>query len=174
MHSQSSSLYGEYHDRIITAGSRVIDLGWRSNIIVDRCRELLAAFMKGDSALGLQFLAVGQGDALWDSQPAGPSSPGTQKLADAGAVHIPVAGGSVVYLDAAGTAVAGPTHRILVTVTIEPGTPAIENGKTSYPLREFGLFGKLGAAEYMIDYVRHPVIHKQAGDTLVRTIRLVF
>lgn len=174
MHLPLSSLHGEYHDRIITARGRVIDLGWRSNIIVDRCRELLAAFMKGDSALGLQFLAVGKGDEAWDSVPPGPPSPGTHQLADAGAVNLPVTGGQLAYLDAAGTPVAGPTHRIRVAVTLAPGTPVIEGGKTSYPLREFGLFGKIGADEYMIDYVRHPVIHKQAGDTLVRTIRLVF
>lgn len=36
------------------------------------------------------------------------------------------------------------------------------------PLREFGLFdGK----DYMINGVRHPVIHKDAASTLVRVIR---
>ena len=66
---------GKYHDRLIRAGGAIADGGWRSNIVVDRCRRLLAAFMKGDSAaLGVQSLAVGRGDAAWDSAPVAPTS----------------------------------------------------------------------------------------------------
>lgn len=173
MNSTLSLPKGIYHDRIITAQGRAIDFGWRSNIIVDRCRYLLAAFMKGDSPNGIQLLAVGRGLESWDQTPEPPSRT-EQQLTDREPYRIPVESSQIEYLDATGAPTAGPTHRLQVTVTLEPGTPPIEDGETTYPLREFGLFGRFGGKEYMIDYVRHPVIRKGADDTLVRTIRLVF
>lgn len=173
MDSTLSLPKGIYHDRIITAQSHVVDFGWRSNIIVDRCRYLLAAFMKGDSPNGIQLLAVGRGLESWDQTPEPPSRT-EQQLTNPAPSEIQIEPGQIEYLDATGVPTAGPTHRLQVTVTIEPGIPPIEDGEITYPLREFGLFGKFGDEEYMIDYVRHPVIHKGADDTLVRTIRLVF
>lgn len=165
---------GKYHDRIIRAGGAMNDVGWRSNIVVDRCRQLLAAFMKSDgAATGVQALAVGRGDAAWDSGIPAPAA-GTQQLTDAAPVILPVAAANMSYLDATGNPVAGPTNRLQIVVTLDPGTPPPPGGETSYPLREFALFGDFGGERYMIDYVRHPVIHKSAGDTLVRTIRLLF
>jgi hypothetical protein len=165
---------GQYHDRLLRAGTIVADAGWRPNIVVDRCRQLLAAFMKGDAAAsGIQALAVGRGDPAWDATPL-PPAPGTEQLVDAAPVMIPVAAADLSYLDAAGHAVAGPTHRLQVVVTLDPGTPPAPMGESGYPLREFALFGDFGGARYMIDCVRHPVINKGPGDTLVRTIRLVF
>lgn len=165
---------GVYRDRIITLDGRITDRGWRSNIIVDRCRRLLAAFMKGDSTMGIQFLALGKGDASWDIVTPALPAPGIQTLTDPHFVRVPVTAGQLEYLDAMGVPAGSATNCIQVTVSLGPGTPPAEGGGASYPLREFGLFGKLGDEEYMIDYVRHPVIHKQPGDTLVRTIRLVF
>ena len=165
---------GIYHDQIITTHDQVIDIGWRSNIIVNRCRCLLAAFMKGDGAAGIQFLAVGRGEAAWDDQPPTAPGPATEQLVNPALITIPVEAGHMEYLDAAGTPTAGPTNRIQIVVTLEPGIPPIEGSETTYPLREFGLFGTFASENYMIDYVRHPVIHKQADNTLVRTIRLIF
>lgn len=165
---------GVYRDRLIRAGRVVVDAGWRSNIVVDRCRQLLAAFMKGDAAAsGIQWLAVGRGDADWDTIPEPPGA-GLEQLEDATPVTIPVAAGDLSYLDATGSVVAGPTPRVQIVVTLAPGTPPPEGGGTTYPLREFALFGEFGGEPYMIDCVRHPVVHKGAGDTLVRTIRLIF
>lgn len=167
---------GMYHDQIITAQGRVIDLGWHSNIVVDRCRNLLAGFMKGDPGVsrGIQLLLVGKGLESWDIIP--PPSPlqTDQQLTDPNPITISIDTEQIEYLDDAGVPAAGPTPRIQVAVTLGPGTPPVEGGETTYPLREFGLFGIFQEVEYMIDYVRHPVIRKQAGDTLVRTIRLVF
>lgn len=165
---------GKYCDRLIRAGGRVEEGIWRSNIVVDRCRRLLAAFMKRDSAaLGIQSLAIGRGDAAWDSASV-PPTPGIEQLVDTAPVTIPIAAADMKYLDAAGAVTTGPTQRLQVTVTLAPGTPSLPMGASSYPLREFALFGNFGGERYMIDYVRHPVIHKAAGDTLVRTIRLLF
>lgn len=167
---------GIYYDRIITGGSRIIDLGWRSNIIVDRCRHLLAAFMKGDSAGGIRLLGIGRGLENWDAEPPEPPSRADEQLTDPEPFKIKIDPAQIMYLDAAGNLSEKPTNRIGITITLDPGDPPIEAGETTYPLREFGLFGTFGEdeEEYMIDYVRHPVIHKRADDTLVRTIRLVF
>jgi len=165
---------GKYRDRLIRAGGVIVSGHWRSNIVVDRCRLLLAAFMKRDgAALGIQSLAVGRGDPAWDAALPAPA-PGTQQLVDTAPTSIAIADADLSYLDAAGNATAGPTQRLQIVVTLAPGTPPLGGGETSYPLREFALFGDFGGTPYMIDYVRHPVIHKGAGDTLVRTIRLVF
>jgi hypothetical protein len=165
---------GKYRDRLIRADGKVVDGDWRSNIVVDRCRRLLAAFMKRDSAaLGIQSLAVGRGDATWDSASL-PPTPGIEQLVDASPVTIPIAATDMSYLDAVGNVIAGPSQRLQIVVTLAPGTPPPGAGETSYPLREFALFGDFGGTPYMIDCVRHAVVHKAAGDTLVRTIRLIF
>lgn len=167
---------GVYNDRIITGEERVVDLGWRSNIIVDRCRYLLASFMSGVRATrGVHFLAVGKGEEDWDTT-VPPASPQRDQIAltDPHPFRIRISPRQMVYLDAAGNPTNNPSNRIQVSVILKPGTPPISEGETSYSLREFGLFGRLGRENYMIDYVRHAVIHKQADDTLIRTIRLIF
>lgn len=175
MDSTFHDLKGIYHDRIITAQDQVIDLGWRSNIIVDRCRYLLAAFMRSErSARGIYYLTVGRGEESWDTIPFAPPQSDRTALTDPSPFNIRIRSGEMIYVDPAGDPSKIPTSRIQIRVTLEPGTPPISPGDTSYPLREFGLFGRLGKENYMIDYVRHAVIQKQAGDTLVRTIRLMF
>lgn len=167
---------GIYHDRLLLGDDRVLDCGWRSNIIVNRCRDLLAAFLLGDSALGVQYIALGQGDAAWDSTPPAAPSAGTQQLTDVTPEHIQLSDPAmtIAYLNVANEVVSGPTNRLQITVTLGPGLPPALSGETSYPLREFALFGRYGSEDYMIDYVRHPIIHKGVKDILVRTIRLVF
>lgn len=165
---------GIYHDRLISPGRQIIDLGWRPNIIVDRCRYLLAAFMKNNKVRGIQLFAVGKGLESWDDEAPPPPSRTDEELTDPNPLKIKIKPKQIKYLDATGAPVSGPTHRLRITITLEPGTPAIESGETSYPMREFGLFGQFGSEEYMIDYVRHPVIHKLVDDILERTIHLIF
>ena len=165
---------GIYHDRVITPQGQEIDLGWCSNIIVDTCRFLLAAFMRGDRAMGIQLLEVGKGKENWDEKPPLPPIRTQKRLIDSSPFRIVVRRTSIKYLDALGNPTTGPTNRIQIVLTLKPDVPPIEEGGTAYPLREFGLFGRFGNKNYMIDYVRHPVIHKQAEDTLIRTILLVF
>lgn len=171
-------LSGLYQDRLVKPDGRTFDYGWRSNLIVDRCRHLLAAFMKGDDAAGLQYLALGRGEATWDTTPPAPPGAGIQQLVDPSPVTIASGDMMLAYLDAAGNEAVAPTHHLQVSVTLEPGALPIEEGATSFPLREFGLFGRFSAGsqteDYMIDYVRHGVIPVGADDTFERKIRLVF
>src|SRR5882672_12681617 len=62
---------GIYRDRIIDSTGRLLeDSGWKHNMIVLRCRVLLGAFLHNDgTALGIQTMRVGRGDASWDTTP---------------------------------------------------------------------------------------------------------
>lgn len=167
--------HGIYQDRIVTAQGRTVVGEWQSNIIVDRCRHLLAGFMKGrgERAVGIRRLFIGQGLADWDENMPPPERT-LQKLIDPCPIPVFIRRKDIVYLDATGKPTKGPTAYIQITVTLGKNTPPVEVGQNAYPLREFGLFGSIGKNAYMIDYVRHPVIQKQSDDTLVRTIRLLF
>lgn len=162
---------GRYRDRLLTAEGRVMDRGWRSNTVVDRARFLIAAFMRGDGPSGITRLLVGRGDAAWDSASPGSPPRSTQQLLDPAPFEVALSPAAIEYLDAAGEPTAGPTNRLRVVVTLGANEPA---GPDPYPLREFGLFGSFGGEPYMINYVRHAVIHKPADATLERTIQLVF
>ncbi len=168
-------LQGKYWDQIFTAEGECIDFGWRNNVIVNQCRQLLAGFMKGDNATGVQYIALGKGDIAWDD--AMPVSPemSTNSLIDLSPEMIAVTDAEmeIDFLDTMGAVSPIPSERIQVSVTIE-GTNLPIVGDETFPLREFGLFGNLAPDDYMIDYVRHPVINIGTGDTLVRRVRLVF
>ena len=61
------SLRGSYRDILKDPDRGVVyDSGWKANTIVDRCRLLLAGFMRSDASSGIHHLAVGQGDDTWD------------------------------------------------------------------------------------------------------------
>jgi hypothetical protein len=162
--------YGYYRDRLVTARGHIVDHGWHSNLIVNRARFLIAGFMRGDGAAGIQRLLVGRGLDAWDETPEAPSRT-AHELADPSPFEVPLASAEIEYVDAAGEANAGPTNRLRLLVTLGENEPA---GEDPYPLREFGLFGEFDGEAYMINYVRHGVIRKPADATLVRTIQLVF
>ncbi len=167
---------GKYHDCLIKNGNLKIDYGWRSNIIVTRCRELLAAFMKGEAAAGIQYIALGRGDAAWDTDGVPATVADTEQLVDTAPFSIAItdAAMEIDFLDSVGEINPAVSHRIQATVTLDPGVVPIAVGESSFPLREFALFGRLDATDYMIDYVRHPVMHIGPADSLTRRVRLVF
>jgi hypothetical protein len=168
------SIQGIYRDRLIEPDGRVIhDSGWRKNLIVLRCRILLAGFLRNDAALGIQSLQVGRGDASWDVTPPPAADPATTvALVDAAPFTIPAANLLLQFLNATDGVVATPTNRVQVTATLGPNQPT-PIGAPPFPLREFGLFGQLGGAPFMIDYIRHPLIEKDGAVTLERRVRLV-
>jgi hypothetical protein len=165
---------GFYRDVVAPGGAAAADRGWRKNLIVDGCRVLLAGAVLGAGPTGIQALAVGRGLAAWDTTAPPPAPPAQAALVDPAPVLLPISAADMTFVDADGNPSAEPTRRIQIRVVLAPGTPAIPGGETAYPLREFGLLGRLGAASFLVNYVRHGVIHKAAGDSLTRTVRLVF
>ena len=170
-----ASIRGIYRDVLKgPKGDLLYDSGWVHNTIVNRCRILLAGLMSNDSANGIQSLIVGYGETGWDSGGI-PGIPATatdlvHRFPDA-----PIGGLGFEYLDGGGQVVGGPTRRLQITATLEPGYPVPRTGGLSTAdLREFGLFGSFNGTEYMINNVRHAVIHKDTSATLIRVIRLYF
>ena len=166
---------GKYRDHLVYTDGRVVDYDWRCNVIVDQCRQLLAAFMQGQAASGIQRISLGRGDTSWDSLPYEAPVPSTSSLVDSSPHDIAVADAemSISFLDISGNTTSDVHSRIEVSVTIEGDSLPIGSGET-FPLREFALYGELNSNDYMIDYVRHGVIHIGQGDVLTRRVRLVF
>lgn len=164
---------GKYWDIVKKADGSLLDYGWRSNIIVDQCRELLAAFMLGGAASGIQHISLGRGENTWDALATPMPNPGASSLTDTSPVSINAGSLQLDFIDATGGVSSVPTHRIQITLMLVSGTLPI-SGDEVFPLREFALFGQLNGSDCMIDYVRHPVMNIAADDTLTRRIRLVF
>lgn len=177
MEQIGTALRGIYRDILKGPDQRVIqDRGWVSNTIVDRCHILLAGFVKNETdAQGLRYLAVGQGDPAWDNAP-GPEPPpaNSDNLVNRYEPPIPLEALKLVYLNEDNQEVTTPTRRLQITATLGENYPEPLAPFNSYPLREFGLFARLGDIDYMLNSIRHPVIHKDAATTLVRVIRLYF
>ena len=173
-HSSDVTIQGFYRDRLVHAdGTIAHDSGWRKNLIVLRCRILLAAFMRNDTALGIRSLQVGRGDPAWDTTPPPVADPATTvELVDPAPFTIPVADLTFQYLNATDGVVATPTNRVQVTATLGLNQPTAI-GSPPFPLREFGLFGELNGTPFMIDYIRHPLIEKDGAVTLERRVRLI-
>jgi hypothetical protein len=184
MEKLSVSLRGTFCDILKDKNGNIIyDSGWQSNKILDGARILLAGLMKNlDTSGGIQSVNVGQGDILWDNEPNGPPEPEASDtdLLDPDPYSIQVENLTIQFLDENDNHVTLPTSRLKITVTFGQDQPPAPTGSTvsSYPLREFGLFGSYddgtGALEFMINSVRHKVIHKDTSTTLVRTIKLYF
>lgn len=175
MEQLGGQLKGIYRDILKDGQGRVLsDSGWSSNTIARQCRVLLAGFMKGDASGGIHHLAFGTGRASWDQDgPPAPDPSATDLIAPC-PPPMPLNALNLIYLDEDNNEVATPTSRLQITAILEPGYPAPGTPEDTCPLREFGLFGTFDGAYFMINSIRHPVIHKDASATLIRKIRLHF
>lgn len=173
------AIRGIYRDILKGADGRLVfDSGWTSNTIVDRCRILLAGFMKNEPTEptdGVRYLAVGRGLETWDTDGApAPDPASTTDLENRFNPPLPLADLDLDYLDQNADVVVGPTNRLQITARLEPGYPTPVAPLSTYPLREFGLFGRFSGTDYIINLIRHPVIHKDQSATLIRVVRLYF
>lgn len=168
------AIKGIYRDRLFDElGTEVFDSGWKSNLIVSRCRILLGGFMNNElSAKGIQALQVGRGDPLWDTNPPPLPDPNLVTKLEDNSPFIIQKGPSLViqYLNDSDAIVPDPTSRVQIVATLGPNQPTAQ----TFPLREFGLFGELKGQPFMIDYIRHPLIEKSGSVTLERRVRLIF
>ena len=174
------SIKGIYRDVMRgPRGAVISDTGWRSNLIVTSCRVLLAGLVKGEQTntpFGIQSLKVGKGNPTWDTVSTPAPDESLTGLVDRNPYTISREGLELIYLDASGQRSATPTSRIEIIAKLGPNQPPADEAQPTkpYPLREFGLFGKLGDGEYMIDYIRHPLIEKDNALTLERHVQLIF
>jgi hypothetical protein len=177
MHHENPTheLRGMYRDVVRGPSGEVLrDSGWTKNAIVVDCRRLLASFMGGSLALGIQGLAFGAGLLAWDAAGPPPPTPAQTALVDPNPFVVPTASLAIDFIDA-GVVTATPTNRLQIVATLGPGNPPWPDGThVSASLREFGLMGDLNGVPVLINYVTHAVIHKDPTSTLERTIWLVF
>jgi hypothetical protein len=164
---------GIYRDRLIGAGGELIfDSQWKSNMIVLQGRRLLAGFMRNEAtAQGIQSMMIGRGDAAWDTVPPPQPDPNTlAQLFDPAPFSITGPNLLLQYLTPTDVPTVTPSNRLQITAVLGPGQPTAG----TFPMREFGLFGQLNGSDFMIDYIRHPLIEKDGLVTLERRVRLIF
>ena len=171
----AAALKGQYRDVLRAADGRIVeDRGWRSNAIVMDCRRMLASFMAGAPAAGIQGLLVGSGKASWDVGGPPAATPAQTELVDPHPFLVPASDLQIDFLDN-GNVSATPTNRLQIVATIGPGDPPWpDSDHVASSLREFGLVGEIGGSPVLINYVTHPVINKDPTSSLERTIWLVF
>lgn len=173
-----SGIYGIFRDVLRDPAGQVIwDSGWNKNAIVDDCRRVLSAFMRGApvGALGVQGLLVGAGLAAWDVPP-GPPPPasGQTSLVDPSPFLLPRIDLQFDFL-AGDVPSPTPTNRLQIAASFGPGVPPWPDGShASATLREFGLVADLDGTPVLINYRTHPAIPKDPASTLERTIWLTF
>ena len=182
----SLPIKGIYRDILTGSDNQVIhDSGWSSNTIVNPCRIMLARFMKEGAqnvtkTEGIYYLVVGQGDESWDCGPEIQLGCDPSDIIDLYQRYDPPIYRDklqLFYLDEQGKKLpdnCSPTNRLQIEALLEPGYPAPCTPNQTYPLREFGLFGRFKGDQYMINWIRHPVIHKDQSSTLERIVRLEF
>jgi hypothetical protein len=120
---------------------------------------------------------VGAGLAAWDLPPGPPpATPAQTALVDPFPFEVTPANLDIQFLDlTTGAISATPTSKIQIVAKLGPGLPPSPwPNHPNLTLREFGLFGTLGATRVLINYVTHPAIVKDPTSTLERTVWLVF
>ncbi len=172
--AQARGLEGRYRDRLVDGRNEPEDRGWRSNLIVKSCDTLLAALMKGQFEDGGRlYLAIGEGEEGWDSQPPSPLPDTTTLYREV--LRSELRPHHIFYLDDELNKTAKPTHRLEFHITFL-GRDVVAN--SCRRLREFGLFGgdatHRADSGYMIDYVVHPRIDLTADARLDRRVHLIF
>ncbi len=174
MEKKSMHIKGMYRDILKDGDNNILyDSRWKPNKIVTDCRILLAALMKKEEgAAGIGCLKVGKGNPDWDADGPPPADGSEHRLEDS--AHYDADELIIEYLDEDDEIVDGPTNRLQISATLGENEPPVTAPATTYPLREFGLFGNYGDTEYMIDLIRHPVINKDRTATLIRVVRLYF
>ena len=169
-----SPIKGVYRDILQGPDGQLIwDRGWQPNTIVADCRVLLARLIESNA---IHHMAFGQGLEAWDKDGAPAPDDTTAQLEDKlYQTVIDKKDLNITYLDDNDQEVKDrPTNRLQITATLGQNYPAPIPPETTYPLREFGLFGQHNNQNYMINCVRHPVIPKGAATTLIRVVRLYF
>ena len=173
--SPTIQLHGMYRDVLRGPDGNVLfDRGWKKNAIATDCRRLLASFTRGSPALGVQGLAVGSGLGAWDGGVPPAPSPAQTALVDPHPFILASVDLTIDFLDS-GVVTSIPTNQLQIVASFGPGAPPWPDGNhVAASLREFGLMGELDGSPALINYITHPVIHKDPTSTLERTIWLVF
>jgi len=157
---------GESIDRIFKNGELVEERHGHNLVVTSFLRLVMCLLKKQVSYTGIQYWAVGSGNASWDSSMPTPDVNATQLTAELGRLAIPAS--EITFLDSNYEETSTPTNIIQVKHTF--GTTDC-NGTW----REFGLFGGNATANansgIMINKRHHAVLTKTSEMTVERTMR---
>ena len=181
-------IHGMFRDVLRDESGHVVwDRGWQLNVIVDRCRPLLASLVDGQSVPVTEItgLRVGFGLASWDTAGTPNATAAVTQLIDPRSHLVARAGLAFTFIDSTGNPTATPTNRLQIFASLGPGVPPWPEPPGTLPLppppyhpaptlREFGLVATLNGVETLLNYRTHPAIAKDPVSTLDRTIWLVF
>jgi hypothetical protein len=161
---------GKWQDKIIYENGTVVISDWTPNQVQNTNATLLASLMKIEAGItGIQYIAVGAGLAAWDAVP--PAQPYTQTTLTTEYFRKAIAPAEITFRDALGNLSLPPTNIIQIDVTL---LPAEANGTQ----REFGIFGGNATAAadsgYMVNWLVHGRIDKDATMTIQRSVRFTF
>lgn len=145
---------------------------WGWNQIQNSFAKLLAAWCRAEAGYDrISYLAVGSGQASWDTTPPTQSYSDTTLTTEY--FRKAVAQSDIIYIDPVTNIATGgvPSSKLEITTTL---LAAEANGT----LREFGLFGgtagSLPDTGEMVNWITHARIDKDASMEIERKIRLEF
>ena len=183
---------GEYRDILSRSEEVIMDIGWKSNDIVEDYGRFLAALMKKDfeQKVGIEYMAVGSG-----SKDYAEFKSKVESFFEKGSLDQPYKPESddnwvwakeidadwIKYLDEKGEVIDNSdkiiTNRLTIDVTFGKGEPSEE----TLEFKEFALLGIDKAGDifvpeklFFINYVDHGLITKDKSMVLTRTIILTF
>ena len=157
-----------YQLRDAETGELDFDSGWRKNVICDTCGKVLAALVKEETSYGgAQYLAVGIGNASWDTNGTpSPSALTTQLVSELARKAV-----SIAFLDDSNNPTASVTNRLEIEATFG-------SGEANGAHRELGIFGGNATAStdsgLMVNYLTQGIQTKASGQELTIRVRFVF
>ncbi len=160
-------MVGESIDRVFDKNGNLIREIHGHNLVVNSFLRLVMCLLKNQSGYtGIQYWAVGTGNASWDSDMPSPDVSATQLTAEIGRVSISAS--EIVFLDSDYQETSSLTNIIQVTHTF-----GVNDCNGTW--REFGLFGGNATSNtnsgIMINKRHHAVLTKTEEMTVERTMR---
>lgn len=158
---------GEITDRIFKNGV-LVDTIVDHNIVVNSFLKIVMALCKNQNGYGgIQYWAIGSGEAAWDTATPDPTVYETALTNEIGRVAIPAS--EIIFLNPSNMQQSAmPTNMIQIKHMFDTGDC---NGKW----REFGLFGgdatETAGSGIMVNKKHHAVITKTDDMTIERTMR---
>ena len=179
MNKIALNILGKYQDTLIDKNGNVKKHEIKNNQVQLTALKLIASLLKNQAnTLGIQYIALGTGDATWDLLPNNKPNPmpnsDIKLTTEVFRKSIPTS--DIVFVDPTAAFGQGaisqtPTTRLRITTQIEAN-------EANTTLREFALFGGnatvMQDSGFMLNWVAHPLIEKTDDVVLNRMIELDF
>ncbi|CAB5226181.1 hypothetical protein UFOVP755_86 [uncultured Caudovirales phage] len=179
MNKIALTIVGKYQDTLIDKNGNVKTHEIKNNQVQLTALKLISSLFKNQAnTIGIQYIALGSGDATWDlltnNKPSPMLNSNTTLTTEVFRKAIPTT--DIVFVDP--TAAFGQGAISQTATTRLRITTQIEANQANTSLREFALFGGnatgMQDSGFMINWVAHPLIEKTDDVVLNRMIELDF